>query len=163
MTSRAPKKTRDWRRIARGALLTFAALVALFVTAVLVMASAWPTLQRVEAGKSLAYPDLKPRTYQLGYDRVYDESLAAAKDQGGWVVTQESRATGQITAEAQMPVTGWRHKVEVSVQKRSPFVSRVYAASEGHDAPGDLGQNARNLRAYFEALDKRLGAARVGE
>jgi hypothetical protein len=140
MTSRAPKKTRDWRRIARGALFTFAALVALFVTAVLVMASAWPTLQRVEAGKSLAYPD-----------------------QEGWVVTQESRATGQITAEAQMPVTGWRHKVEVSVQKRSPFVSRVYAASEGHDAPGDLGQNARNLRAYFESLDKRLGAARVGE
>lgn len=132
-----------------------------FVTTVLVAASIWPTINRVETNKSIEYPDLRTRTYQLGYDRVYDEALGAAKEQKLWAVTGQSRETGVITAQAQMPMLDWTHTVTITVVKKTPFVSQVATVSEGSDAPGDLGQNARNIRAYQEALDRRLGAAKV--
>jgi hypothetical protein len=143
------------------ALVALAVLVGLLITAALVTASAWPTINRVEAGKSLEYPELVPRTYQLGYDRVYDEALAAAKEQPGWVLLGEDRAAGRLQAEAVMAYTGWKQSVQVEIKRRGDFVSRVYIVSEGSDAPGDLGQNARNIRGYYESLDRRLGAAKV--
>jgi hypothetical protein len=145
----------------RRALLALAVLVGVFITGVLVMASTWPTLNRVEAGKSLAYPELRPHTYQLGYDRVYDEALAAAREQPRWLLLSEDRQEGVLTAESVMDLTGWKHQIQIQIKRRGDFVSRVYMVSQGQDSPGDLGQNARNIRSYYEALDKRLGAARV--
>ncbi len=145
----------------RKALIALVVVAGLLATAIMVSASVWPTINRVETGKTIEYPKLLPRTYQLGYDRVYDEALAAARDREGWAVTQEDRASGVIKAEMTMRLTGWRHQIQVNVKKRSPFVSRVHVASEGHDAPGDLGQNARNIADYFESLDGRLGAAKI--
>ncbi len=146
---------------ARRALLGFGILVGLFITGVLVLASVWPTINRVEAGKSIEYPEIRPKTYQLGYDRVYDEALAAAKEQPNWVLLDENRKSGAISAEAKMDITGWHQKIAIAVDRRNAFVSRVYISSEGNDAPGDLGQNARNIRTYYTSLDKRLGAASV--
>ena len=145
----------------RKALIALVILAGVSTTAIMVCASVWPTINRVETGKTIEYPDILPKTYQLGYDRVYDEALAAAKDQEGWAVTSEERATGCIEAQMTMDVLGWRHDMTITVKKRGTFVSRVYALSQGMDAPGDLGQNARNINAYFEALDERLGAASV--
>ncbi len=151
------------RTYVRRGLIALAVLTGLAITSMLVMASTWPTLNRVETGKSLAYPELRPHNYQLGYDRVYDEALAATKEQEGWAVLSEDRSTGRITAEALMPITGWKQQLTMDVTKRSSFVSRVSMISEGQDAPGDLGQNARNIEAWFASLDHRLGAARVGK
>lgn len=145
----------------RRALLALAVLVGVFITGVLVMASTWPTLNHVEAGKSLAYPELRPHTYQLGYERVYDEALAAAKEQAGWTLLSEDRQGGLLKAESTMELTGWRHQIQIQIKRRGDFVSRVYMVSQGQDSPGDLGENARNIRRYYEALDRRLGAARV--
>ena len=147
--------------ILRKALTALVIIAGLLATAIMVSASIWPTINRVETGKTIEYPDIVPKTYQLGYDRVYDEALAAAREQVGWAVTGESREKGEIKAEMTMELTGWSHQIKVEVKKRGNFVSRVYAASEGRDAPGDLGQNARNIEAYFESLDARLGAASV--
>lgn len=145
----------------RKALTTLVVVAGLLATGIMVSASIWPTINRVEAGKTIEYPDILPKTYQLGYDRVFDEALAAAREQQDWTVTREDRATGMIEGEATMAVLGWRQAIQIRVAKRGRFVSRVYVSSEGHDAPGDLGQNARNIRGYYEALDERLGAASV--
>lgn len=145
----------------RKALIVFVVLAGLMATAIMVSASIWPTINRVETGKTIEYPDILPKTYQLGYDRVFDEAEAASKEQPNWAVTASDRQTGLITAEANMSVTGWTQRITIQVKKRSPYVSRVYVLSEGSDAPGDLGQNARNIRTYFKSLDARLGAASV--
>ena len=142
-------------------LIVLVVLAGLMTMAIMVSASIWPTINRVETGKTIEYPDILPKTYQLGYDRVFDEALSAAREQETWAVTHMDRETGAISAEAIMPVTGWRHQLSIRVDKRSPHVSRVYAISEGQDAPGDLGQNARNIETYFASLDARLGAASV--
>lgn len=149
------------RKLVRVLLFTLGVTAGLFVTTVLVAASIWPTINRVETNKSIEYPDLRTRTYQLGYDRVYDEALGAAKEQTAWAVTGQDRATGVIRAQALMPITGWTHDVTITVVRKTAFVSQVATLSEGHDAPGDLGQNARNIEGYQEALDRRLGAAKV--
>jgi hypothetical protein len=149
------------RKLIRTSVIVGAILAGLFVTTVLVAASIWPTINRVETGQSIEYPDLRVRTFQLGYDRVYNEALAAAKDQDNWLVTGEDRAKGHITAIASMPVLGWTQDISIQVERKTAFVSRVGTLSEGHDAPGDLGQNARNIRDFQASLDDRLGAARV--
>jgi len=145
----------------RKALIVLVVLAGISTTAIMVCASVWPTINRVETGKTIEYPEILPKTYQLGYDRVYDEALAAAKGQEGWAVTAEDRALGAIEAQMTMDVLGWRHQMKITVKKRSAFVSRVYVLSHGTDSPGDLGQNARNITAYLESLDGRLGAASV--
>jgi hypothetical protein len=149
------------RKAVRILLFTVGVIAGLFVTTVLVAASIWPTINRVETNKSIEYPELRTRTYQLGYDRVYDEALGAAKEQKNWAVTGQERETGVIAAQALMPVTGWTQQVTITVVKKTAFVSQVRTLSEGTDTPGDLGQNARNIEAYQTALDRRLGAAKV--
>lgn len=145
----------------RNLLIGIGVLVALFITAVMVTASVWPTINRVETGATLEYPDLVAKTYQLGYDRVFDEALAATQQQPGWAPLSDDRASGVIKARTEMSITGWHQEVTVRVERRGEFVSRVHVVSEGHDAPGDLGQNARNIRALLANLDARLGAAEV--
>jgi len=145
----------------RKVLIGLGIMVAIVVTSVMVTASIWPTINRVETGATLEYPNLMPKTYQVGYDRVYDEALATIKGQEGWTFGSETRDTGMIIAHAPMALTGWQHHITVRVERRSEFVSRVHVISEGCDAPGDLGQNARNIRRLTEALDARLGAALV--
>ncbi len=147
----------------RKALIALVVIAGLMATTIMVSASIWPTINRVEAGKTIEYPDILPKTYQLGYDRVYDETLAAAKEQPNWMVTMEDRAAGKVQATATMDLTGWTQQIDITVKKRGRFVSRVYISSEGSDAPGDLGQNARNITTYYEALDRRLGAASVDD
>ena len=149
------------RKVLRVSIFVAGVLAGVFITSVLVAASIWPTINRVETGKSVEYSDLRVRTFQLGYDRVYDEAIGAAKDQPNWVVTGDDRAQGQIRAIATMPVIGWTQDVSIRVERTTAFVTRVGTVSEGDDAPGDLGQNARNIRSFQDALDRRLGAARV--
>ena len=149
------------RKVLRIALFVLGVTAGVFVTTVLVAASIWLTINEVETNKSIAYPELRTRTYQLGYDRVYDEALGAAKEQKNWAVTGQSRETGIITGQALMPVTGWTQEITVTVVKKTAFVSQVRTRSAGKDTPGDLGQNARNIEAYQVALDRRLGAAKV--
>lgn len=145
----------------RRVLMVFAVLVGLFVTSVMVVASVWPTINRVETGQTIEYPHLLPRVFQLDYERIYQEALSAAREQEGWTLTGEDQATGLITATTTMPVTGWNHQVTIQVIKRSEFVSRIHVISENTDAPGDLGHNARLIEGYYQSLDRRLGAADV--
>ncbi len=150
------------RKLVRTALIVLGVLTVLFCTAMLAAASVWPTINRVETGKSLEYDHLLPKTYQLGYDRVYDEARAAVQEQPGWTLLSEDRAQGLIQARTgAMPVTGWTFQVTTRVERRSEFAARVYVTSEGSDAPGDLGQNARNIEGLLASVDQRLGASAV--
>ena len=143
----------------RKALVACALLAGVIITAVMVMASVWPTINRVETGRTVEYPHLMPKIYQLDYDRVYVEALSAAREQQDWLLTGEDRGKGVIMASTSMPITGWTHEITVEVIKRNAYVSRIHVISEGKDAPGDLGHNARLIEGYFETLDRRLGAA----
>jgi len=149
------------RKLIRNLLLGLGILVVLLCTTTLIIASIWPTINRVETGKTLQYPDLRPKTYQLGYDRVFGEAVGAAEEQPLWEIVEKDPVGGQIKARTTMEVTGWTHEVTIRVEKKNEFVSRVHVLSQGEDAPGDLGQNARNIRGYLTALDARLGASAV--
>lgn len=145
----------------RRVLVVFAVLVGLVTTSIMIVASIWPTINRVETGRTIEYPHLLPRVFQLDYARIYEEALSAAREQQAWTLTGEDQSTGVITATTTMPVTGWNHTVTIQVIKRSEFVSRIHVISENTDAPGDLGHNARLIEGYYKALDRRLGAADV--
>lgn len=147
--------------VIRKLLVALAVVVGVVITSVMVLASAWPTINRVETGRTVEYPELGPKIYQLDYDRVYAEALSAVRVQEGWTLLNESRKDGVITAETTMPMTGWRHQVTVKVIKRNAYVSRIHVISESPESPGDLGHNARLIQAYHDALGERLGAADV--
>ncbi len=150
------------KRILRSSAFVFAALAVLATVAVGVSSQLYPTINRVETGVTPEYPALRPRTFQLGYDRVFDEASSAISDLEGWKVDSVNREAGTLNASMEMPITGWQHKISIQVTKKTRYTTKVGLVSENPENAGDLGQNARNVDAYLTALSERLGAAEVG-
>ena len=137
-----------------------AALVGLLITAMLVAAAIWPVINDVKTGETREYNDLQPLYYTADPARVFDESKGSVEAMERWEVVKSDVATRTIDATATSRVFGFADDVTVSVHPVTEFVTRVDVRSRSRVGKGDFGQNARNIKAFFEALDERLGAVR---
>lgn len=144
--------------------LAFAASVALVALVVLPFLarvgiySSWPVLNRVETGTTPEYPDLQPLTAALPPGRVFEAALSIARTLPRWTVVKADPAAGRIEAEARTRL--WRFVDDVTIRVAAKGGrTTVSVRSASRVGRGDLGQNARNIRAFLDALRRALPEA----
>ncbi len=120
----------------------------------LALAFVWPTINDVRTGATPEYPDLQVQHCRQDYDRVYDVALAAAQAQD-WEIVSQDRKSGEIRAVATTRL--WHFKDDVTLNiSRSGKDCIVDMHSQSRVGKGDLGANARRIRAFQADLAKRV-------
>jgi uncharacterized protein (DUF1499 family) len=128
-------------------------LIALRVVAAFI----WPTINDVTTGATPQYPDLQPQLFRQSYEQVFDAAAAVAREMG-WDVTSEDREKGVIEAVATTRLFHFKDDVTLTFGREGEQ-TKVAVRSHSRIGKGDLGTNARRIRAFQAALTKRLGAA----
>jgi hypothetical protein len=108
------------------------------------------TPELLAAEQTRAYPDLKTVRLDEPPDVVFARALAAV-EQLGWELVDQDPATGRIEAT---DTTFWfRFKDDIVIRiQPSGQGSIIDARSLSRVGVGDVGTNARRLRAFFAAL-----------
>ncbi len=116
----------------------------------------WPRLNDVSTGATPEYPDLQPQQFgsAFGYDRVFDSALATAQAMG-WELRETNRASGVIEAVATTRLFKFKDDVTITLA-RAGDATVVNVRSKSRVGKGDLGTNARRIRAFQAELAKRF-------
>ncbi|HEX7052552.1 MAG TPA: DUF1499 domain-containing protein [Burkholderiales bacterium] len=102
---------------------------------------------RVQRG---AYPGLGSLVLAVAPDEAFRRALAAAEAMG-WEVVGQDPASGRLEAVATTPWFGFKDDVVVRVRPARGG-SRLDVRSRSRVGRGDVGTNARRIRAYLERL-----------
>lgn len=116
---------------------------------------AWPLINVVETGETPEYPDLTPRVYRVSTDRVFDAVLHAVHRLPRWSLISSRPENGDIRAEAKTMVFRFVDDVLIRVTAGGE-TTVVTVRSASRIGRGDFGQNARNIHAFFDELDRQL-------
>lgn len=134
-------------------VLALGSTVVLGVVAVLKI---WPTINVVETGKTPEYPDVVPRQYPASKDRVFEAAVQTVGRMPRWTLVSSRPEHGEIRAEATTRLFRFVDDVTIRCVEQNG-VTAVNVRSASRVGRGDLGQNARNIRALFDVLDRQLG------
>jgi uncharacterized protein (DUF1499 family) len=106
--------------------------------------------EKVAALQKKAYPDIQPLTLTVPPAQAFERALAAVRKMGWNLIAADANA-GRIEAT---DTTFWyRFKDDVVVRIRPAGAgSRIDVRSVSRIGVGDLGTNARRVRAYLNAL-----------
>ncbi len=121
----------------------------------------WPTVTEVETGETRAYADLQPWSYAASEEEVRRAATRAVEKLNRWRFVGSGRGPGgtELQAVHVNPIPWFEQDVTVSM--RAQFGrTRVSVRSKSRRAVWDLGQNARNIRAFRRALDLELASRR---
>lgn len=132
-------------------------LAALLIGAAAVTATRWPPVNDVTTGETPEYPDLQPAWYAADPAAVFAAARAVAERMPGWQVTVPDPGERRLEAVARVPLTPFRDDVTVRVEPAAGG-SRVIVRSRSRVGRGDLGVNARRIRAFLRALDRALSS-----
>ena len=116
----------------------------------------WPLINVVETGRTPEYPDVVPRGYRATVDRVFDAALHAVHRLPRWTMIDYAKDRGAIRAEARTRVLRFVDDVVIHVVEQGQMTT-VHMRSASRVGRGDFGQNARNIRTFFEELDRQMG------
>lgn len=105
-----------------------------------------------------AYPDLVPLELAISPEKAFEHALAVARDRGWEIIAAESEE-GRMEATDTTFLYGFKDDVVVRVASSNGGV-RVDARSRSRIGRIDRGTNARRIRGYLEALEKRGAATR---
>jgi uncharacterized protein (DUF1499 family) len=97
-----------------------------------------------------AYPDLAPVDLPLPPAEAFAHALQIARAQG-WQITHESEPLGAFDATDTTRIFRFVDDIAVRVRPHGEG-SRVDIRSKSRDGQGDLGANAKRIRAYTAAL-----------
>ena len=138
--------------------MTIVAIAGAVVLGAVVLLRAWPLINVVETGRTPEYPDLQPRIYRAEVSQVFDAALHAVDRMPRWTILAYQPESGEIKAEARSLVFRFVDDVVIRVgsQDASTVVSVRSASRIGR---GDFGQNARNIRAFLQELDRQVDRA----
>ncbi len=114
-----------------------------------------PMINVVETGRTPEYPDLQPRQYQVRKDQVFEAALRAVGALPRWSVVTTSPGQGEIRAEATTRLLRFVDDVVIRVEEQAG-VTVVNVRSASRVGRSDFGQNARNVRAFFDELDRQM-------
>jgi uncharacterized protein (DUF1499 family) len=129
------------------------ALVAAGVWAV----TAWPRINAVQTGKTPEYPDLQDRHYPESAQRVAEALKRALEERPRWTVVGSGKGPAGMALSAvhETPVLRFEDDVSVTI-RRQGGQTVVSVRSQSRVGDWDFGQNARNVRDLFAALDAEL-------
>lgn len=120
--------------------------------------TAWPRINEVETGRTPEYPDLKPHDYGASVDSVVRAVKDTAARLPRWEIAGSGKgaAGSEIQAVKTLPlVPVLKYDVSIKV-RREGGRSHVTIRSRSRTGPWDFGQNARNIRELFQALDREV-------
>jgi uncharacterized protein (DUF1499 family) len=98
-----------------------------------------------------AYPDIQPITLGVPPEQAYRRALDAARNMG-WQVDASVPAEGRIEATDTTRWFGFKDDIVIRVSPAGTG-SRIDVRSESRLGDGDLGKNARRIRAYLRKLN----------
>ena len=132
-------------------------LVLLVIVAALAGAYlAWPRINDVTTGQTREYPDLQDRTYKTGEAKVAEAVKGAIGRLPRWTLKGAGSGPGGFAVHAERRTrTGFVDEVTVRV-RREGAETRVKVRSRSRTGRYDFGQNARNIRELFTALDEEM-------
>ncbi|HKQ89425.1 MAG TPA: DUF1499 domain-containing protein [Blastocatellia bacterium] len=117
----------------------------------------WPRVNDVKTGATPEYPDIQPQRFNQPFDKVFEAATNVAQAMG-WEMRETDRGQGIIEAIATTPILKYlKFKDDVTVTVTSEGdATIVNVRSKSHVGKGDLGTNARRIRAFQAELAKRL-------
>ena len=132
-----------------------------------VLLLAWPWINVVETGRTPEYSDLVPQSYRAEPERVFDAALHAIHRLSRWTLIAVHPEAGEIRAEARTLVLRFVDDIHIKIasadtgaQELEPLTKDprtvVGVRSASRVGRADFGQNARNVRAFFAALNRQL-------
>jgi uncharacterized protein (DUF1499 family) len=102
-----------------------------------------------------AYPDLTPVITSLPPTSAFDEALLVARSMPGWTIVAVDVHAGRIEASQRSRWFGFTDDIVLRVVGDEPG-SRIDMRSTSRQGRSDYGVNAARIRAYLDALRKRL-------
>ena len=139
----------------------FPALLSAAICAVIwyVPGAGWTT-NDVSTEQSSGYPDLVPRRYDASPENTLTYAAAAASGLRGWRVTRRDTEAGRLYVEVRTAIPFFTDDLTVTVTPTGTNgdAAQVDIRSKSRVGRGDLGENARHIRALQAAMDKRLPA-----
>lgn len=115
----------------------------------------WATVNDVTTGETPAYPEIVPHRYAETPDRVYAAAQEAISGMARWKIVREDPGAKRIEAEIRTFLLGFTDDVTVWIVQDGAG-SRVMIRSHSRVGRGDLGENARTLRALQREIDRQL-------
>ena len=117
----------------------------------------WPRVNDVKTGATPEYPDLQPQRFKQPFNKVFDAATDTAQAMG-WEMREMDRGQGIIEAIAPptlLKFLKFKDDVTVTITRESDSTI-VNVRSKSHLGKGDMGMNARRIRAFQAELAKRL-------
>ncbi len=136
---------------------TVVALV-LLASSPFILGLIWPRINDVRTGATPEYPDIQPQRFDQPFDKVLDAALAVAQAMG-WEIRETNREQGIIEAVATTRLFKFKDDVTITISREGPGEGGgavVNVRSKSRVGKGDLGTNARRIRAFQAELAKRL-------
>lgn len=119
----------------------------------------WPRINDVRTGETPQYPDIQPQRFNQPAEQVFAAALTIAKDSGWEIRLTEAMpgAPGQGVIEATATTRLFKFKDDVTITVISEGNSSVVnLRSKSRIGKGDLGTNARRIRAFQAELATQL-------
>jgi uncharacterized protein (DUF1499 family) len=129
--------------------------VAVVAVAAFLILSRWPLINVVETGRTPEYPDILPRRYEATVERVFDAALHAVNRLPRWSLRSYQPESGEIRAEARTRLFRYVDDIHIRVVSEGS-ATVVLVRSASRVGRGDFGQNARNIRALFNEIDRQM-------
>jgi uncharacterized protein (DUF1499 family) len=98
-----------------------------------------------------AYPDIQPVTLGVPPEQAYRRALDVARNMG-WHIDASVPAEGRIEATDTTRWFGFKDDIVIRVSPAGTG-SRIAVRSESRLGEGDLGKNARRIRAYLRKVN----------
>lgn len=97
------------------------------------------------------YPDLAPISTSMSYDEAYNKALETTREMP-WTLVDENRQEGRIEAYHKLAWFGFIDDVVIRVDTTETG-SIIDIRSKSRIGRGDLGVNAKRIRAYVEEFE----------
>lgn len=114
----------------------------------------WPRINDVQTGKTPQYADIQPQRFNQPPEKVFDTALAVSQATG-WEIRESKREQGIIEAVATTRLFKFKDDVTITITSEGS-VTVVNVRSKSRIGKGDMGTNARRIRAFQAELAKRL-------
>lgn len=128
--------------------------IILLASSPFVLGLIWPRINDVRTGETPQYADIQSQRFNQSAEQVFAVALAVVQA-NGWDIRLTEPAEGVIEATATTRLFKFKDDVTITVTREGNG-SVVNVRSKSRIGKGDLGTNARRIRALQAELATRL-------
>jgi len=114
----------------------------------------WPRINDVKTGETPQYADLQPQRFNQPADKVFAAALEVSQAQG-WEIRESKPEQGIIEAIATTRLFKFKDDVTITIASEGDSTV-VNVRSKSRIGKGDMGTNARRIRAFQAELARKL-------